>query len=209
MKQKHLLSTALFSIWITAVSCTADDLSDVGPGSINGQSITGSTQLIQPGVVHSGVTNRIVSSTACNAYEIALESITPVGSNFEWVWSVRNLNPGNGNGGTVQDLSHWGMQFGSCFNFSSIVGGAYSGDGVNWTSFTPNYQVDPSQSCMTTPVMKFDFGTVGAAPSYYKLVLNQNYHYVIVPGYYKSGKKTGCCVFNFPGIGCQEPPDEK
>jgi hypothetical protein len=132
-----------------------------------------------------------------------LESRTPInGGNWEWIWSVQNPNPGNGGGGTVQNLSHWGMQFGSCIVWSSVLSAAYSGDGITWTAFTPLYQVDPSQSCMTSPVLKFDFGTIGSAKSYYKLVVSQDYSVGVVPGYYKSGANTGCCVFNFNGISC-------
>ena len=140
----------------------------------------------------------------CNpyAYIITLESKTLVGSNWEWIWSVQNSNPGSGNGGTFQDLSNWGMQFGSCFIWSTVVSAAYSGNGTTWIPFTPVYQVDPSQNCMTTPVLKFDFGTTGSAKSYYKLVVSQAYPEGWVPGYYKSGANTGCCIFNFTGIGC-------
>lgn len=137
-----------------------------------------------------------------NAYIILLESHTLVNGNWEWVWSVQNSNPGNGNNGTVQNLSHWGMQFGSCFNWSSVVGTAYSADGNTWTGFTPLFQSDPSQACMTTPVLKFDYGTTGSAKSYYKLIVNHDYQVVSTPGYYKSGANTGCCTFNFSGMGC-------
>lgn len=141
-----------------------------------------------------------------NAYIITLESRTPVNGNWEWIWSVQNPNPGNGGGGTVQNLSHWGMQFGSCFDWTSVVSAAYSGDGTTWTDFTPLYQVDPSQSCVTTPVLKFDFGTTGSTKSYYKLVVSQDYPVGVTPGYYKSGANTGCCIFNFSGISCFAEP---
>lgn len=144
------------------------------------------------------------AATACNpnAYVITLESVSPVDGKFEWVWSVRNPNPGNGTNGTVQDLSHWGMQFGSCFNASHVVSAAYSSNGSSWHSFNPTIQVDPSQGCMTAPVLKFDFGTSGGNKSYYKLVLNGSYQSGPVPGYYKSGRKTGCCTFQFTGVAC-------
>lgn len=137
-----------------------------------------------------------------NAYTITLEGITQVGSNWEWVWSVQNPNPGNGNNGTVQDLSHWGMQFGSCFQWSSVVSAAYSSNGTSWHSVSPGLHVDPSQNCLTTPVLKFDYGTSGGNKSYYKLVVNSYYNVGQVPGYYKSGSRTGCCTFQFTGIGC-------
>lgn len=146
------------------------------------------------------------SAGQCNssAYNIVLESRTLVGSNWEWIWSVQNSNPGNGKNGTVQDLSHWGMQFGSCIIMPYITGAAYSSDGNNWTSFTPVYQVDPSQNCMTTPLLKFDFGTSGSSKSYYKLIMNQEFPVGSTPGYYKSGSTTGCCTFNFSGVSCED-----
>jgi len=144
------------------------------------------------------------ASEVCNtsAYTVILESRTQVDGNWEWIWSITNNNPGNGNNGTAQDLSNWGMQLGTCVDWTSVVGAAYSGDGSNWTVFTPSYQVDPSQGCLSTPVLKFDFGTSGTAKSYYRLVVTQDYGEGFVLGYYKSGSKTSCCTFNFIGIGC-------
>ncbi len=146
----------------------------------------------------------IIASCNPNAYNIVLESRTLVGTNWEWVWSVQNLNPGNGNNGTVQNLSHWGMQFGTCFIWPNVVGAAYSFDNSTWTSFTPVYTVDPSQSCMTTPVLKFDIGTSGTAKTYYRLTLNADYPVGPAPGFYKSGSRTGCCTFTFAGVGCSD-----
>src|SRR5690349_21316511 len=80
-------------------------------------------------------------------YLITLVSRTYVDGNWEWVWSIRNSNPGNGSNGTAQGISHWGMELGICFNEASIVSGAYSGDGSTWTNFTPVIQPDPSQPC--------------------------------------------------------------
>jgi hypothetical protein len=141
-----------------------------------------------------------------NAYTITLESHVQINGNWEWIWSVQNPNPGNGKNGTVQNLSHWGMQLGTCVNWSSVVGAAYSSNGSTWIDFTPSYQSDPSQGCMTTPVLKFDFGTAGSAKTYYRLVVNQNFTEGPVQGYYKSGVNTGCCTFTFTGIsGCGGP----
>lgn len=140
----------------------------------------------------------------CNpdAYVVTLEGKTVVDGGWEWTWSVYNHSPGNGNNGTAQDLSHWGMNLGACIPFSSVTAAAYSADGVTWTSFIPSYQLDPSQNCMNLPVIKFDYGTTGPYKSYYRLTLNQDYPQGWVPAYYKSGANTGCCIFNFNGIGC-------
>lgn len=138
-----------------------------------------------------------------NAYVITLESKTFSSGSWTWIWSVRNPNPGNGNNGTSQDLSHWGMRFGTCLDFSDITGAAYSFNGNNWTYFTPEYKVDPSQRCMTTPVLKFDAGTTGTAKTYYKLVLSKNYAIdFAASGYYKSGARMPCCTVTFSGVGC-------
>ncbi len=150
-------------------------------------------------------------TTVCpTPYVIILESITQVGSNYEWVWSVSNPNPGNGSDGTVQNLSHWDIELGQCATMDDIVGAAYSGDGVTWTPFIPTYEEDASMlnacSLLTGPVLKFDFGTSGTAKSYYKLVLNKSLNIDMgATAFYKSGNTTGCGTQCFPGLGC---PDE-
>lgn len=152
--------------------------------------------------------NKAVPTEDCNpaAYNISLENKSFINGNWVWTWSVENPNPGNGQNGTAKDLSHWGMQFGTCVNPSSIVEAAYSGDGLNWTTFPPVVQVDPSQGCLQTPLLKFDFGTTGAAKSYYRLTVNQDYSAGFVPGYFKTGGKTGCCPVYINGIsGCGGP----
>jgi hypothetical protein len=153
-----------------------------------------------------------VPADPCNpyAYTVLLESKTPLeNGTWEWVWSVQNPNPGNGSNGTAQDLSHWGMAFESCFNFSHIVDAAYSADGFNWTSFTPYNEVDPSQACYTGPVLKFDYGTTGSNKSYYRITVNSFYRTGLQSGYYKSGGNTGCCTFDFFGVRCASPEEER
>lgn len=168
------------------------------------ENVMAASEEAQMSVISSRTEEILPSSGTCNpnAYIVHLESRTQVGSNWEWIWSVQNSNPGNGNNGTIQDLSNWGMQFGTCFVWSNVVSAAYSSDGTTWTSFSPSYSVDPSQNCLTTPVLKFDFGTVGSSKSYYKLVLNAMYPVGPAPAYYKSGTKTGCCTFTFAGVSC-------
>lgn len=143
-----------------------------------------------------------------DAYTIVLESKTLVGSNWEWIWSVQNPNPGNGLNGTVQDLSHWGMQFTSCFTWADVTGAAYSYNGTTWTGFSPSYSPDPSQLCLTTPVLKFNYGTTGSAKTYYKLVVSRDYNTMNALAYYKSGRRTGCCTTLFQGIGCLAGGDD-
>jgi len=202
MKTLRLLSIVSFTALLVFVACTEENLQ--APASTSQDQPATRVVLYQ----RSANTSRIAETNACGAYTIALETVTQVGTNYEWVWSVVNNNPGNGTNSTYQNNSHWGMQFGSCFNWSSVVGASYSPDGTNWTSFTPVYAVDPSQDCLTTPVFKFDYGTTGTAPSYYKLVVNASYQVGTQFGYYKSGQRTGCCTFNFYGMGCPGTPNE-
>ncbi len=165
----------------------------------------------QTGPASSDNYSRSGANEACNpaAYYVVLESKTLLANGtWEWLWSIQNSNPGNGNNGTSQDLSNWGMQFGSCFSFASIVNAAYSANGTSWTSFSPTYGVDPSQGCLTTPVLKFDFGTSGSVKSYYRLIVSQDYIAYTTQGYYKSGSRTGCCTFTFTGIGCTGGQEE-
>lgn len=151
-----------------------------------------------------------ITSLCPTPYVITLESITQVGSNYEWVWSVYNPNPGNGSNGTVQNLSHWDINLGQCATMDDVVGAAYSADGVNWTTFEPTYEEDQSIlnncSLLTGPVLKFDFGTSGGDKSYYKLIVSKSLG-IDMDGvaFYKSGNVTRCGILCFPGLGC---PDE-
>jgi hypothetical protein len=196
MKTPRLSLFAILSSIIFSLSCQK-----------NGRDYNPAPEKTSDGIKTAGTNRGIdlqVPAGACNpnAYIITLESKTEVDGNWEWIWSVQNPNPGNGGNGTAQNLSHWGMQFGGCLALTSVVSAGYSADGVNWTYFTPSYQPDPSQQCVTTSVFKFDFGTTGNAKSYYKIVVSEDYPVDGVNGYYKSGVKTGCCTFIFQGIGC-------
>ena len=135
-----------------------------------------------------------------DAYNITLESHRQEGANWVWIWSVQNPNPGNGNNGTVQPLCHWGIYIDGWVDLGTIVSSSHSADSINWTGFTPINTVDNSQDCMMDPVLKFPFGTTGSNKSYYKLVLNYDYPEGTSTGYYKSGNRTRCSVFKFPGI---------
>ncbi|MBK6935767.1 MAG: hypothetical protein IPH18_01940 [Chitinophagaceae bacterium] len=200
----RLLQLSVMTVLIIVAGCQKNKLNEL-PAPLSTETATTVSS------DHSVLSLRESSpSAACNsgAYIVTLESRNNINGNWEWIWSVQNSNPGNGNNGTVQDLSHWGMQFGSCFNWSSVVSASFSADGITWVAFSPVYASDPSQSCMTVPVLKFDFGTTGSAKSYYKLVVNQNFVIEQTPAYYKSGSSTGCCTFSFSGIGCSLEVDE-
>lgn len=198
MKRFQLFAFALITSSVVFVSCSREAHRDV----LNNRETT-ATLADEPVSNYAG---RPGNSGPCNpdAYVVTLESKTQVAGGWEWIWSVQNPNPGNGSNGTAQNLSHWGMQFGFCFNPASMVSAGFSSNGTNWTNFTPSYQPDPSQPCMTTPVLKFDFGTSGTAKSYYKLVVNTDYATGTANAYYKSGGNTGCCTFTVPSISCDD-----
>jgi hypothetical protein len=202
MKRVQHLAFGMAALLFVLTSCQQEAHRDVTPPVTENQVADISTSQVESAIAETGR----ASSGTCNpnAYTVILESKTAVAGGWEWIWSVQNPNPGNGNNGTVQDLSHWGMTFGACFAPSSMVSAAYSGNGSTWTSFVPSYQADPSQSCMSLPVLKFDFGTQGTAKSYYKLVVNADYATGSTSAYYKSGGNTGCCTFTFTGIACEE-----
>ena len=140
--------------------------------------------------------------SAVNPYKVHITTLKKVGNNYLWVWEIKNTNPGNGTNGTVQDLSHWGMDLGKCIQLGDIVEAAYSSDNVNWTTFTPKFEVDKSQNCSSKKYIKFDFGTDGSKSSYYKLVITKNVPHVDTEAIYKSGKNTGCGIFITCGFGC-------
>ena len=144
-------------------------------------------------------TGQILSNL--NPYSITLLSKTQSGGNFDWTWAVKNNRPGNGNNGTAQDMSHWGMTLGYCLDNNSIVSAAYSHDGTHWNDFDPTLSIDPT-ACIVAPVLKFDFGTNGSSTSYFRLTVNQDFGSGMAVGYYKSGSNTGCKLFYFEGISC-------
>lgn len=148
----------------------------------------------------------LATSNCTYPYLITLESITNVNGNYEWVWSLQNVNPGNGKDSSVQDLSHWNIKLGTCLKFDDVVGAATSNDGTNWVAFTPSYKEDKSMKSSgisTGDVLKFDIGTNDTAKTYFKLIITQNLN-IDMNGtsYYKSGKNTGAGVQCFPGPGC-------
>ena len=143
---------------------------------------------------------------------------------WEWIWSIQNPNPGNGENGTIQDLSHWGITLPECVTLANIkLAKAFTltGEPLLWAPFTPTYQPDksfadcPSGSVDVTggkPILKFNYGTTGSTITYYALVIDKDLP-VDEAGvaFYKSGCNiggTGTGVTCFPGVGCPPPCEE-
>lgn len=151
--------------------------------------------------------------SSCLNYQVSLTRAFENGQTT-FQWCITNPNPGNGTGGTLQNLSHWNFvpgcsgDLGLEQNWSDIIAASYSNDGGStWNAIspTPNLVPDPSQSCSNLNVFKFNYGTSGSMATCYKLVLQGNYasddNNTAV---FKSGANTGCCVRTIPGIGCKQ-----
>src|SRR4030095_12483892 len=84
-----------------------------------------------------------VKTTNVDAYQINLISKESVGANETWTWSLTNPNPGSGDNGTLQDVSHWSIQI-SPAGEAALVSAEYSRDGVTWISITTSVDRDPT-----------------------------------------------------------------
>ena len=137
-----------------------------------------------------------------DAYQIALESKTTDGINETWTWSLTNPNPGNGNNGTLQNVSHFDMAI-SPDAEAAMVSGEYSFDGIIWVSIPLTVDRDPSiKQCTTTDVLKFNAGTVGGQPTYYRLTLSHTFESnPYSTSWINSGSRTGCNLYYFSGVG--------
>src|SRR5690349_23127185 len=51
---------------------------------------------------------------AKSPYSVHISDLYKEGDTWVWIWEIKNTKPGNGTGGTVQDLSHWGIDLGKC-----------------------------------------------------------------------------------------------
>jgi hypothetical protein len=144
-----------------------------------------------------------VNSTTADAYVISLESKEVVGTNWVWTWKLTNPNPGNGDNGTLQNVSHWSVPL-SLDAENALISAEYSFDGVNWTSTSAVLDRDPSiRACTTVDVLKYDVGTAGTAPTYYRATFNQDF---VINPFAKSWIKTGgglqgCNLYYFSGTG--------
>ena len=142
-------------------------------------------------------------TTAVDSYQIVLVSKNPTGTNTEWTWQITNPNPGNGSNGTLQDISHWSVPLNATAEAALVYAG-FSTNGVTWNSATTVVDRDPSiRFCTTVDVLKFEHGTIGTAPMYYRAAFNRDF---VVNPYATSWIKTGggmqgCNLYYFSGMG--------
>jgi hypothetical protein len=148
------------------------------------------------------LSSQSIAAINCSNYTVDASIMYKDGSTYV-IWQVTNPNPSN----TSQDLSHWDWFLPECISFDKVLGGyyttSYSADFSTWTSFTPTNQVDPSQSCSTANVVKFNTGTSGAASTWYAVKLQGTAYSLadgVNQGIFKAG--TTCCTKDIEGVVC-------
>lgn len=209
-KSFYALGTGILLSVLTITACQKD------------LSSSSTTDLITSRAAKSKLATEVTSLVSPYNVTLLLKNVPTGDCNYLWMWSVTNPNPGNGTttntkGLTVQDLSHWGFNLSNCtdpenaLSASNVVKVEYKKGGDpnvsdGWMLLSTAIGKDKSQSCTgDATVFKFDAGTNGSTPTYYRLTLNDKFYEAPVSGYFKSGVNTGCGVQNFQGIGCKMP----
>jgi len=154
-------------------------------------------------VSFSAFISKEAKATSVDSYQIVLVSKNVVGTDSEWTWQVTNPNPGNGQDGTLQDISHWSVPLNAAAE-AALLSAQYSFDGVTWHSTAATMDRDPSiRQCTSVDVLKFDVGTSGGASTYYRCTFNLDF--TINPfatSWVKNGGGlAGCNLYFFSGLG--------
>src|SRR6478736_70806 len=153
-------------------------------------------------ILTGATVNVALSQASCDGKFIitAVKSYDPILNKTTYTYTVNRI-------AQVNALSHWGFPIVVCEGQESTVDHILIGsiaetslDKVNWVSANPKYGKDPSQSCMTGTLFKFDFGMGNETTRYYRLILNGNWTLIPDIAYIKYGNN--CCVLDVPGGGC-------
>ena len=143
-------------------------------------------------------------ATNVDAYSVQLISNSSDVSRgaFEWTWVLTNPNPGNGNDGTLQNVSHFDVVLNADAE-AALLSAEYSFDGITWVTLPIEVERDPAiRACTSVDVLKFNAGTVGSAPTYYRASFSQDFGInPYATSWIKSGNRTGCNMYYFAGIG--------
>ena len=136
-----------------------------------------------------------------DSYQINLIEKSVNGTSETWTWSLTNPNPGNGLDGTLQNVSHFDISLSPSAE-ASMVAAEYSFDGITWVSVPMEVERDPAiRACTTTDVLKFNAGTVGSQPTYYRLTLDHQFETnPYATSWINSGNRTGCNMYYFSGV---------
>ena len=151
------------------------------------------------------ISKKKATATSTDNYQIVLVTKNAAAGNTEWTWSLTNPNPGNGNNGTLQDLSHWDLALNAQAE-EALVSAAYSYDGVTWHNSTIEVERDPSiRFCTTTDVLKFNAGSSGSAPTYFKGVFSTDFAVnPFATSWVKTGGgQQGCNLYYYSGMGAR------
>ena len=142
------------------------------------------------------------NTTATESYSIQMISKIPDGPNEQWTWVVTNPNPGNGENGTLQDVSHISVPL-TIDAEAALVSAEYSYDGITWMTNPISVDRDPTiKACTSADVLKFDKGTTGTEPLYIRITFNDEFE---SSGWAKcyiktGGGRNGCNYYYFTGI---------
>jgi len=150
--------------------------------------------------------NSEVKKPTATSYTITLVNTEKIGANDTWTWTLTNTNPGNGSDGTLQNVSHWSLPLCPAAE-AALVSAQYSYDGINWVSVSIEMERDPSiRVCTREDVLKFNAGTTGSSPTYYRATFNRVF--TVDPFAYSyiktGGGLQGCNVYTYAGVGCYE-----
>ena len=144
------------------------------------------------------------ATTNTDAYSIQLVSNSSDESRgtYEWTWVLTNPNPGNGLNGTLQNVSHFDIALNAAAE-AALVSAEYSFDGITWISVPIEVERDPSiRQCTSTDVLKFNAGTVGSQPTYYRATFSEEFSTnPYSTSWINSGNRTGCNMYFFSGVG--------
>ena len=161
--------------------------------------------VLSAGIITLSSFNKVKKTTSnVDAYNIQLISNTSDESRggYEWTWVLTNPNPGNGENGTLQNVSHFDIALNAEAE-AALVSAEYSFDGITWISVPIELERDPAiRSCTTTDVLKFDAGTVGGEPTYYRATFSQEFSASpYATSWIKAGDRFGCNMAFFTGVG--------
>jgi len=168
--------------------------------------LTCAAAILTAGTLTLSSFKNVKKAATADAYSIELlTNSTPEGRTDgyqEWTWVLTNPNPGNGANGTLQNVSHFSIALNALAE-AALVSAEYSYDGITWISVPITVERDPAiRSCTQVDVLKFDAGTVGSEPTYYRATFSQEFSSnPFATSWIKSGVKTGCNMYFFTGIG--------
>lgn len=150
---------------------------------------------------------KTVKKPTANCYTIDLICNEVVGTNHQWTWRLTNPNPGNGLNETLQNVSHWDISV-SPQAEAALVSAEYSFDGTTWISVPLEIERDPAiRACTTNDVLKFNAGTVGGEPTYYRATFSQEFPVnATATSYIKAGVRQGCNIYPYAGVGNAAAP---